>query len=73
VTLEQICDFVASTGMSKVELRPDDVLQVRGARANEPRCFVAFTRAPLSQTPTQSKGQSPRIRRFEIRPNVALS
>jgi hypothetical protein len=29
VTLEEICEFVASTGMSKVELRPDDVLQVR--------------------------------------------
>jgi len=28
VTLEEICEFVASTGMSKVELRPDDVLQV---------------------------------------------
>mmetsp|Transcript_13218 Transcript_13218/g.25274 ORF Transcript_13218/g.25274 Transcript_13218/m.25274 type:complete len:292 (+) Transcript_13218:460-1335(+) len=28
VTLEDICDFVSNTGMSKVELRPDDVLQV---------------------------------------------
>lgn len=28
VTLEEICDFVSATGMSKVELRPDDVLQV---------------------------------------------
>lgn len=31
VTLEEICEFVASTGMSKVELRPDDVLQVRNS------------------------------------------
>jgi DNA-directed RNA polymerase III subunit RPC6 len=28
VTLEELCDFVSCTGMSKVELRPDDVLQV---------------------------------------------